>query len=149
MKNILIIGNSRLVNISENDSNIIKRALNDNNNYDIDNLSKNSLGIDEAYNYVKEFTKYRNYSYALISLGEADYYLNTDIDDFKNKLDLIINELNNKKVKIYLTLPFMKDPLINQEYRRNIYDIYERYHNDIVSVEDKKENRLFNKPAFC
>ena len=146
LENMIIMGNTSFVDAMYSDGRISltnnQSAFEFSKCYNVDNLSKKYLTIDESLKYLNVFGKNRKYSYAVVSLGEGDLLLNTKVDDFKNKFDKLMHKLAKLKLKVILADPFLDhiEKYDTAKYKNAINELYKKYDKDYISVlEDEKE----------
>ena len=150
LKNMIILGNTNFMDVeySEGNINLTKKrsAFKLTKKYNVDNFSKKYLTIEESMKYLKVFSDSKKYSYAVISLGEGDLMLNTDIEDFKDQFEEMIKKLAKLNVKTVLVEPSIKviKKYNASKYQEVIIDLYKKYNTEFISYSTESENKIKN-----
>ncbi len=138
-ENMIILGNSKFVEVETKKGNVYlnrnRRAFNYESKYNVDNLSKKNLTIDQASRYFDAYSKERKYSTVVISLGEGDYIINNNIESFIQKFENLIIKLAKKHVNIVLVKPMIR--FKNLDFKNNIINLYQKYSEELTSLIEK------------
>ena len=140
-KNVLILGCSIFedVKLINNEYVINSRKLMKklNDNYNIDNLSKDNLTSDKALKFVNSFASSRRYDLCFLALGEADLKTNS-LEVFKDNLLKIITVLKNENIRPLLVgLP---KECYNTEFEGVIASISKTCKIEYISNTDSNES---------
>ena len=146
-ENMIILGNSKFVEVESKKGKISltknRRAFNLESKYNVDNVSKKNLTIDQASKYFDEYSKERKYNYVVISLGEGDYIVNNDVESFAEKFEKLIMKLSKKHINIVLEKPMAGIKDLN--FKEKLVNLYKKYSQELTSlIEDKTSNLTSN-----
>ena len=143
-ENMIILGNSKFVEVETKKGNVYlnrnRRAFNYESKYNVDNLSKKNLTIDQASRYFDAYSKERKYSTVVISLGEGDYIINNNIESFIQKFENLIIKLAKKHVNIVLVKPMIR--FKNLDFKNNIINLYQKYSEELTSLIEKVDSDM-------
>ena len=143
-ENMIILGNSKFVEVETKKGNVYlnrnRRAFNYESKYNVDNLSKKNLTIDQASRYFDAYSKKRKYSTVVISLGEGDYIINNNIESFIQKFENLIIKLAKKHVNIVLVKPMIR--FKNLDFKNNIIKLYQKYSEELTSLIEKVDSDM-------
>ena len=146
-ENMIILGNSKFVEVESKKGKISlnknRRAFDLETKYNVDNISKKNLTIDQATRYFDEYSKERKYNYVVISLGEGDYIVNNNVESFIKKFEDLIIKLSKKHINIMLVQPVARFKDLN--FKEKLVNLYKKYSVELTSLLEGINDNLTSK----